>query len=107
MLNSFVNIFVNYVGIKLVGIYGAAIGTLVAYIVMAFARMIDVGRFINIRINKSRFGLICFLLLVQATLVTLDVYGYLASGVVVIIYFLLQYQMIISISRRILGRIRK
>ena len=107
LLAAVVNIFVNYVGIKLVGIYGAAIGTLVAYIVMAFARMIDVGRFINIRINKGRFGLICFLLLVQATLVTLDVYGYLASGVVVIIYFLLQYQMIISISRRILGRIRK
>lgn len=107
LLAAAVNILVNYVGIKMVGIYGAAIGTLAAYIVMAFARMIDVGRFINIRINKSRFGLTCFLLLVQTTFVTLDLYGYLASGVVAIMFILIHHQMIVSIGRRILVRTRK
>ena len=88
-LAAITNIIVNYFGIKLVGTYGAALGTLIAYIVMAAVRIIDIGRFINIRVNWCRLLLVCILALVQSVFVTLDVYGYVVSIITVFIFIVL------------------
>ena len=101
LLAAVVNIVVNYVGIKFVGIYGAAIGTLVAYIVMAFVRMVDVGRFINIQINWTRFLAVCMLTVIQAVFVTLDLGGYIVSTVALIAFIIINRDLVVVTVQRL------
>lgn len=94
LLAAVTNTIVSYVGIKMVGLYGAAIGTLFAYIVMAFVRMIDIGHYIPIKIDKIRFTLVCNLVLIQAVMVTIDFYGCIVSGITVIVFAFLYHDLI-------------
>lgn len=107
LLAAFTNIIVNYVGIKLVGTYGAAIGTLIAYIVMSLARMIDIARFISIKIDWMRLILICVLVILQAILVTLDYKGFLVSVITILVYIFIYHKMIKSIGIRISRKFRR
>ena len=107
LLAAVVNILVNYVGIKAVGIYGAAIGTLVAYIVMASVRMIDVGRFIKIQIRWGRFLTVCVLSLIQTLFVTLDLNGYIVSIGVFIVFIILYHDIIAEMMKKAKKIIRR
>ena len=51
---AIVNLIVNYITILLFGIWGAMIGTVTAYLVLAFIRIIDVKRFVDIGINWKK-----------------------------------------------------
>jgi len=107
LLAAVVNILVNYVGIKAVGIYGAAIGTLVAYIVMASVRMIDVGRFIKIQIRWGRFLTVCALSLIQTLFVTLDLNGYIVSIGIFIVFIILYHDIIAEMMKKAKKKIRR
>ena len=93
LLAAIVNIAVNYFGIKLVGIHGASIGTLVAYLVMAHVRLYDVGRFLPIRIDWGWYLPMCALVLVQAAMVTLDWYGAWVSCGAILLFALLNREL--------------
>lgn len=98
------NIVVNLIGIHFIGTYGAAIGTLVAYIVVAVMRMIDVGHFINIRINYLKFIVTCLLLILQSILVTVDFYGYIVSAATIIVFGFMYKGMLNTMITKICNR---
>lgn len=72
VLAAGINIAVNWLFIPFVGIWGAVIGTIVAYIAIAFSRLLDVKRFVNIEIRWSVFISTIIILLTQAILVSLN-----------------------------------
>ena len=55
------------------------IGTLIAYIVVAFARMIDVRRYMMISVNCKTFLSISIIILIHAIAVSLDFHIYAIS----------------------------
>lgn len=85
------NIIVNWIFIMLVGIWGAVIGTVVAYIVIAVARMYDVGKYIKIKINYKKYILNSLLIIGQAVLVSLDWHVYYVSAVTLLLFLTLNY----------------
>lgn len=69
-----VNIIVNFVTILCVGLWGAMVGTVTAYIVLAFVRIIDIKRFIDIDINWKKLIGNSMILMVQATIISITDY---------------------------------
>ena len=98
---AFVNIIANYCGITIIGTCGAAVGTMIAYIVMSIVRILDVRRFINIRINWGRFLIVCILAIAHAIFVTLDIYSGLISVLVITLFIAMYYKMIMDMLSKI------
>ena len=88
LIGGIINIMVNYVFIRITGIWGAAIGTAVAYIVIALLRMIDVGKMIAIRVNWKIFALNSFIIIAYSILVSLDIM-ILPGSIAVIVLFVI------------------
>lgn len=72
LVAALVNIAANYYFIPKIGISGAVIGTVLAYIVLMIVRMVDVGRYINFSIEYGRFALNCILIILQGLIVSND-----------------------------------
>ena len=83
---AIVNIIINYILLKYIGLWGAILGTLISYIVMAHSRMINVGKYIPIKINKIQYSANCIIMTTQAVLVSLDWHVYLVSLFAMILF---------------------
>lgn len=83
LMAALINIVVNYLCILWLGAWGAVIGTVTAYVVLAFYRMIDVLRYIKFNPHWKAFLLNCVIVLAQAVLVSFDCY----IGIVAIVLF--------------------
>lgn len=68
IITAIINLIVDLVLIKFVGIYAATISTLVAYMIMAIYRYIDVKKYVNLNIEKKN---IWMLLSIGSIVVTL------------------------------------
>ncbi len=99
-----VNIIVNWIFIRIVGIWGAVIGTVVAYITIAFVRLFDVKRFVAIDVRWKSFLPTMLILLAQAVLVSLDRYIYLSSALAAAAYLAINYTDIRALLKRLLSR---
>ena len=86
---ALVNIVVNWVLIPFIGICGAVIGTVIAYIVLAFVRIFDVIRFVEIDIKWRSFILTMFIIITQAILVSMNFYIILTSIVSIFLYLII------------------
>ncbi len=60
------NIVINFLLIPRIGIYGAAIGTLLSYILVFIYRIIDTRRYVKIKAFKYNYVLLIILLILQA-----------------------------------------
>ena len=52
ILGAVINILINVVFIKYIGLFAAAISTMISYMVMAIFRHFDIKKYVNIKINK-------------------------------------------------------
>ncbi len=95
-----INIVVNFIFIPTVGIWGAVIGTVVSYVVIAVVRMLDVERYIDISIDKGTFIINSVIVVVQAILVSLNIGNYIVSSVAIIICLVFNRNDIKAIIRR-------
>ena len=99
-----VNILVNFMLIPQLGIWGAVIGTLVAYITIAFFRLFDVKRFVQIDIKWKTFVPTALILLLQAIAVSLDYHIYLISFAAAALYLTINFKDILFLIRQIIAR---
>lgn len=97
VMAAVINIVVNYFGILYLGIYGAALGTLAAYLITAVVRIIDVQKFIKIEINWLKFAFTGVLALAQAVCVTLDFYGYAVSLAVIVVFIAMYRKLVVEL----------
>lgn len=88
LIAAIINIIINYLCILWLGAWGAIIGTVTAYIVLALYRMIDVLRFIRFDPGWRTFILNACISLIQAILVSLDFHAWIISLIAVVLFFL-------------------
>lgn len=88
LLAAAINIAINGLLIPTTGIWGAVIGTVVAYIVVAFARMADVNRYLEITVNWKTFIATCGIIIGQAIAVSLDFHIGLCSVIAAVAFVL-------------------
>ena len=93
LTGAVVNIIVNFIFIPIVGIWGAVIGTVVAYIVLATARMIDVNKYIEIKIDHRKYFLNCTTIIAQGIIVSADFYVIPVSIVSIVLFVLINRDM--------------
>lgn len=82
------NVFINYIGIKLVGTWGAIIGTVCSFVVITLLRAIDVQRYLKLEINWMRIGINSLILFAQAITVSLNWHVYVVSVVAIVLFCL-------------------
>lgn len=100
-----VNILFNFLLIPSMGIWGAVIGTLIAYITIAFFRLFDVKRFVDIDIKWQTFLPTIVILILQAVAVSLDYHIYSCSTIAIVLYFAINFKDILFLTRQIMARI--
>ena len=100
---ALVNIIVNYLAIKAFGLWGAMIGTIVAYVILAFVRIIDVKRFVEISIDWKKLISNSCILILQTVIVSISSVrtGFLASGITIILFIMLNRKDFISIMEKL------
>lgn len=84
--SAIINIVVAIIFIPKFGLWGAVIATVLAYFFIAIYRMLDVGRFIRLKIEWCCLGVNCTIIITQAILVSVDYYGIEASCLAGIVY---------------------
>ena len=99
--SALINIGVNLILIPVWGIWGAVVGTLLAYIFIAIYRLIDVRHYIFIEVEWKIFLLNCLIIVLQAIFVSLDIYGWIVSGIAVILFLVNNYKTVYQIVANI------
>lgn len=104
---ALINIVVNYAGIRLLGVWGAIIGTVTAYIVLALYRMLDVLRYIKFDPRWRVFLFNALLALTQAVFVTLDLHIWAVSLAAIFLFALVNHQTLARLASISVGLIRR
>lgn len=104
LIAALVNIFVNYFGILFFGVWGAVIGTVVAYVTIALIRMYGVNKQLNIKVDYFRFLSNIFISLVMAIFVSCNYHILLVSIVSVVLFMIInvkQFVLLVDSAKRI------
>ena len=96
---AIVNIIVNYLCILWLGAWGAIIGTVTAYCVLALYRMIDVLRYIKFNPQWKVFLINALIVLVQAILTSLDFHIWIVALVSICVFVFINRITILKIVR--------
>lgn len=101
LLCAVINVVVNYIGIRLVGTWGAIIGTLSAYLVISTMRLFDIRKQMRFKTNLHLYGTNAFLMLVHAILVSMDWNIIIVSLITIVLYIWLNRKTLTIIFRKI------
>lgn len=96
-----INLIVNFVLILQIGIWGAVIGTVVAYFVSVIIRTIDCRRYIKININFISLIINTVILTVQCVLVACGLNIYLISSICLLIFLITNYKVFLKIFKKV------
>ncbi|WP_034442401.1 lipopolysaccharide biosynthesis protein [Butyrivibrio sp. AE2032] len=107
VLSAVINLAVNYFGIKAWGIWGAVLGTVSAYLVIALIRVIDIRRQMRFDVDVLRFVINCLIMLVHSVFVSLNLNILLVSISAVILFFILNFGNIKQICTKLLSFVRR
>lgn len=107
LIAALVNIVVNYVFIIYVGVWGAIIGTVAAYFVIALIRTLDVKRYINYSICWWRLICNTFILLAQSIFVSISINVYIVSSIALALFVLVNLKPIILFVKKLFKRNKK
>ncbi len=83
------NIVINYFLIPILGVFGAVIGTISAYFILALLRVLGLRRKISMDFHLKKIGSIAFVATVQAGFVGVDYHIYVVSFVAIILFLII------------------
>ena len=83
VIAAIINIFVNIVLIKSIGLYAASISTVIAYALMFIYRWIDVKKYVKFNVNKIL--MLVFIIMYGITMFTYYLRNTISSIVVLVI----------------------
>lgn len=104
---AIINIIVNYLCILWLGAWGAIIGTVTAYFVLAIYRMVDVLRYIKFDPQWKEFILNIVFVLMQAILISLDSHIWIISIIAITMFGFVNRKTLIRIAQTSRGLIRR
>lgn len=99
LIGSFINVVASLVLIRFVGLWGAVIGTLLSYIVVAVGRMYEVRKYIVFSYGAKKFMALSVITLCHAILVGMDFHILLVSVVVFGLYISIIYRNISQVIK--------
>lgn len=99
-----INIALNLILIPIIGLWGAAIGTLVANVVVAVFRLINVKKNLKVNYNLKRTVPIMVIVFVHAILVGLDFHIVIVSAISITLFLSIIYKDIIAIINMIIKK---
>ena len=104
-----INIITNYILIQKIGVWGALVGTVLSYFLIAHIRMADVRRYVNLQINWRKYIINVILLMVQAIIISLD-YHIVGAAVTSIVIFVINNSeeifLLIKVGKSILRKVK-
>ena len=103
LIGAVANIAVSLVLINYIGLWGAIIGTFAAYFLMGIARMVDVTRFIKMKIAIGRFVINSIILVTQAVLVSLEIQIYLVSAIAILLFVVVNIKFLRGLFSKLKG----
>lgn len=83
IIGAVVNVVLNYICIKIWGVWGAIIGTLTAYIVISMLRQYMINRYIKMDINWKKMFIDILIAFMQTIAVSMDWHSYIVSIVAI------------------------
>lgn len=98
---AIINLILNYILIRFVGLWGAVIGTVCAYIVIATIRMMDVLKYIRFKVDKVAYYGSALIAISQAVLVSIGLNIYIVSVVAIILFIVMQRKTIMVLKDKI------
>jgi O-antigen/teichoic acid export membrane protein len=107
LISGIINVLLNYILIRSVGLLGAVIGTLVAYIVMFVIRAVDVNRIIKIQIDWFRFVFNSTIVMLQSIICTIDYHVLPLSFVAITIFVFVNQKDIRLIALKIYNSLHR
>ena len=107
IIASVCNVVVNFCLIPQIGIWGATIGTLIAYVVITVVRMIDIHRYVPFNYNLVRFISLSLLSVIFAILFSLNKQSFFLITLSLIIFVIIDNKNYILILKNLLLGFRK
>jgi O-antigen/teichoic acid export membrane protein len=104
LIAGIINVIINYIFIKMCGVWGAIIGTVTAYLVVAILRLLDVHRYIKIDYDVPKLMILTILTLTEAVLVSLNVNIILTCIFSLILYMILAHRDLGLLFQRVFYR---
>ena len=104
LLAAVINIALNLIFIPQYGIWGAIVGTIVAYFIIAIVRLIDVLRYVKLDLCYPLLVVNGLIIIGQAVFVSLDCYKYIISTISLVLFILLNMKTVKSIFYKIRKR---
>ena len=101
VLCAVINVTVNFFGILKFGVWGAILGTLIAFFVVSTLRLYDIQRYIRLGIDMTRFWLNALLMLVHAVLISADFHILVVSILSCTCFFMLNTRIFVCYLKRI------
>lgn len=106
-----INIILNFVLIKIIGMNGAALATMISFAVTWIYRVIDTKEFVNINYRINALVISIILLIIQAVLMIYDIPHSNVSGICVCMILALLYRhelgMIMRMTKRLILKTRQ
>ena len=96
VLCAVMNIIINYVGIKMIGVWGAVIGTVSSYFVFSIVRIIDIRKLMSFRIDLKRLMISALFIFVEAYCVTQEMLAVPISILCCLFFAIIYYKNIKS-----------
>ncbi len=109
IVGAIINIVINVVLIKYIGIYAAAISTMISYLIMMLYRHFDLKKYVNIKIEKKL--ILESIIMYTITLIIYYQKSLILQGIclvcVCIYAFITNYGILSSIYKTIIGKIKR
>ena len=100
------NVILNYFFIRMVGVWGAVIGTVVSYFVVAHIRMFGIKKYILISFKMKKYIVNILIMITQSILVSVEWNIYPVSIVAIALFIFVNWKTICEIGRTVLVRLR-
>lgn len=97
LIAACVNVVFNYIFIQKYDVWGAIIGTFVAFLTISTIRMIDSRRFVSFYIDYKVYICNVFLAIFQAVIVSIDWHIYILSAITIMLFVMLNKNTISSV----------
>ena len=102
---AFINIIINYFGINAFGTWGAILGTVISYFIIAIIRMIDINRYMEFSYNKGSFAGNSILLLTESVCVSLQWQSILVTISVVVVFLVFNRKQLLKITEMVRAKL--
>lgn len=99
VIAALTNVCLNFIFVPICGVWGAIIGTLVSYMLLAIIRMVDIYKYLSIKYNVVKHIIMTIIVLGQALLVSIDVCGEIVSIIAMIIFVIYTRKDIVNIFK--------